>query len=169
MKMTHDGKQERASVSMHVICRGIGLMLSLAALIVGLSIAGFLASVAMVNWFFPETEGWGFFLLMAQVGWVAGILLGVSYRNTLWIKLVSVLAGCLTVVFLTFLCIHLSGEEPGMKAGLGRLIASGLLIFYLILSAVSLAVSALIAVILTAHDIRLENRRECPSATKTSG
>ena len=98
----------------------VRLAFSLEALIVSCSLSLFLAAGVLSESVIREGDD-DWLWLMFPVGGSIGLFLGIRYRNTIWIHVVSVVIALCVVALLAQLWIWSTRETSGMREGFGKL------------------------------------------------
>ncbi len=132
----------------------IRLVLALETLMVSCSILFFLAatmfSESVIRHYWQGDDDWLWLTLPA--GGVIGLCLGIRFRGTPWMKVVSVAATFGTVLFFIGLSISAFLQPSDLGEAIGKLISQWLLIVALIAAGVCLAVAAVAATIVTVYE-----------------
>lgn len=135
----------------------VRLTLLLEALIVGFSVSLYFSAVLLCAPVVLPSPTHDWLLLMFPAGGTIGLFLGIRYRNTIWIHIVSVFLALCVVALLALLWISSTRETFGLAEGLGKLLSLMLFVVVVGTAAVSLPIAAIAASIVAVHQGRVDS------------
>lgn len=106
---------------------------------------------------------------MIPLGGFGGLLLGVRYRRTVWIKVISILSAVCAVAFAASIWGTYAQESKGLAAGISQLLAFAILIVLIVATAISLVISTIVAATVTVYDARRERYLEANPQSPKQG